>query len=261
MKKLLTLLAFIGMGIGIAHAQCSPDPQYVNAGIYPTPVQIGLISVPVNTAWSQTLTVNVPADTTIDLSSIIGLPVPPVTASVNYQEITNITGLPTGVTYACNPASCNWTGGATGCVELSGTPTITGQYTFGIESNLNINVPPLVPVIGGQAIDIPVPVPYQMEVTNPNAIDLATVNGFFVDQNAPNPFTGQTSIEVYLPFAADLHMEIFDLTGKVIQEQRFANVSGLNKLVVDASGLTPGVYFYRVDNGEESMVRKMIIAD
>lgn len=261
MKKLFALIAMVGLGIGSLSAQCSPDPQYTSPGIYPTPVQIGLISVPVNMAWQQTLTINVPADTTIDLSAIIGFPVPPVNVTVNYQEITGVNGLPPGTASTCNPVGCSWNGGTSGCIDLSGTPTTTGQYTFAVTGNLNITVPITVPVIGGSAQDIPTPLAYQMEVTGANAIDLSTVNGFAVDQNAPNPFNGQTSIEVYLPYAADLEMEIFDLNGKVIQEKRFEDVSGLQKLMVDASGLTPGVYFYRIGNGEEQVVKKMIIAE
>lgn len=256
MKQLSILFAALLLLAGQVGAQCTPDPQYPNSGIYPTPVQTGLITVPVNTPWSQTLTLNVPADTMIQPLPTL----PSLNVTVNFQEVTGITGLPPGVNYVCDPPNCNWLGGSTGCIEISGTPTTTGQYTFAITGNLNVTIPPNIPIVGGTVQNVPTPVPYQMEVTGATSIDPGNLSSFQVGQNAPNPFAGQTRIQVYLPYASDLHLEIYDLSGKMVQSDHHSNLSGMQEIEVDAAALQSGVYFYRVSNGQESQVNKMIIA-
>lgn len=258
MKNILLLFLFAGIAFGTATAQCTPDPQFTGPGIYPLP-SAGVLLATENVAYSQVLTVNVPADTTIDLSPLIGFPVPAVMVTVNFQEITGVTGLPLGLTTACDVNPCNWMGGTSGCLEISGAPTQTGQFTFNVSGSLNVNIPATVPVIGGTAQSIPFPAAYQMTVDPTVSIDPALANGLTVSQNSPNPFGFRTQVEVFSPFAADLSLEVFTLQGQVVQQQIFPQVAGAFTFDLDASALGQGIYFYRLSNGEQNVVRKMMV--
>lgn len=260
MKKLSTLFALLLLLTGAVQAQssCTPDPQFTSPGIYPLPTS-GTFTGTENVAFTQVFTVNVPADTTIDLTAIIGFPTPPVNVTVNYQEITGVNGLPTGLAYNCDVMSCNWVGGTSGCLEISGTPTQTGQFTFNMLGNLNITVPSGIPVIGGTAQNIPTPLAYQLTIDPSVSVDPALNSAFTVSQNSPNPFGYRTEINVFSPFSANLSLEVYDLQGKVVQRDAFSQVAGDFSFEIDASALTPGIYLYRLDNGQTSVIQKMMV--
>jgi hypothetical protein len=162
-KTLLTMfIALMGVGANVAHAQvCTPDPTALFLGIpgiYPNPaITSNLTAGNQGQAYSETMTIMVPQDTTIDLSAFIGFPFPAISVSVNFQEVTAITGLPTGLNYTCDLSNCQWGGGVNGCIKLDGTPTQGGSFNVGMSTGYNVSVPQQVPVIGGSAITIPIP--------------------------------------------------------------------------------------------------------
>ncbi len=260
MKRLSTLIVLLLLVTGAVNAQssCTPDPQFTNPGVYPLPTS-GVLTGTENVAYSQVFTVNVPADTTIDLSSIIGFPTPPVNVTVNYQTITGVNGLPTGLAYNCDTIACYWFGGTSGCLEVSGTPTTTGQFTFNMLGDLNITVPQSIPIIGGTQQNIPTPLAYQLTIDPSVSVDPALNSKFTVSQNTPNPFGYQTEISVFSPFAADISLEVYDLQGKVVKRDQFAQVAGDFQFTLDASDLESGIYLYRLDNGQESIIQKMVV--
>jgi hypothetical protein len=79
-------------------------------------------------------------------------------------------------------------------------------------------------------------------------------------QNYPNPFNPVTVIEYQLPVSSDVTLEVFDLTGRrvavLVDELRPA---GQNRISFNASGLSSGVYLYRLSAGELIRTRKMIL--
>jgi|AntRauTorcE11897_2_1112592.scaffolds.fasta_scaffold01649_1 hypothetical protein len=79
-------------------------------------------------------------------------------------------------------------------------------------------------------------------------------------QNYPNPFNPVTVISYQLPKSRDVTLEVFDVTGRrvavLVDELRAA---GQNRVTFDASGLSSGVYIYRLRAGELIRTRKMIL--
>jgi len=67
-------------------------------------------------------------------------------------------------------------------------------------------------------------------------------------QNFPNPFNPSTTIEYALPFHAFVHLAIYDVLGRKVQdlvgEQQEA---GAHYTKWDATGASSGVYYYRFD--------------
>jgi len=80
-----------------------------------------------------------------------------------------------------------------------------------------------------------------------------------VGQNYPNPFSDVTVVNVNLEQAAELKLEVLNLMGQVIYAVDVAGTTGLNKLQVDGSKLSKGVYFYTVKVGEATVSKKMIV--
>jgi len=81
-----------------------------------------------------------------------------------------------------------------------------------------------------------------------------------LDQNYPNPFNPTTSISFSLPQQSHVTIEIFDVTGRlvetVVDEQKSA---GSHSITWDASGNASGVYLYRLRAGNTTESRSMIL--
>lgn len=127
MKRLLLLVTVITLsGIQLATAQCSPDPQYTLPGIYPDTAS-NLACAVVDSLYTEIITVVIPTDTV----SVFGGN--PIDFWIDSVELISITGFPPGIVHAgCNPSSCGWVGGSTGCLAAIGTPTVTGYYPLEI---------------------------------------------------------------------------------------------------------------------------------
>jgi len=84
--------------------------------------------------------------------------------------------------------------------------------------------------------------------------------GFFLAQNVPNPFSGSTIIQFETPCRSQVNISILDIAGKEIKVL-FQGIqdAGAHEIVLNANDLAPGVYFYRMDAGNFSQSRKMLI--
>ena len=84
-------------------------------------------------------------------------------------------------------------------------------------------------------------------------------------QNVPNPFNPSTEISYYLPVAADVLLEVYNVTGKrVATLERGRREKGPHVVmwqgVDDAGrGVASGIYFYRLRAGKEVISKKMVL--
>ncbi len=83
---------------------------------------------------------------------------------------------------------------------------------------------------------------------------------FGLKQNYPNPFNSHTIIPFDLPEAANVTLEIFDVTGRLVAELAHGSYqAGSHSVTFDAGNLSSGVYIYRLQTHLGSKFRKMII--
>ena len=98
--------------------------------------------------------------------------------------------------------------------------------------------------------------------TNPASVNDESVNpeSFELAQNYPNPFNPQTSIEYNLPNNAYVTLKVYDVLGNEIMTlvDEFKN-KGKYKANFKSSDLTSGVYLYRLNAGNFSETKKMIL--
>jgi len=90
---------------------------------------------------------------------------------------------------------------------------------------------------------------------NPNQIDKAILN-----QNSPNPFNPSTVISFNLPKADFVTIKIFDMLGREVTTLINKQLnSGAHSVVWNANGLTSGAYFYKIQAGSFSEIKKMLL--
>lgn len=83
---------------------------------------------------------------------------------------------------------------------------------------------------------------------------------FALYQNRPNPWNGQTLIGFDLPFNGEATLSVFDITGKLVKTITREYKSGYNTVMLKSGELPgPGILYYRLESGEFSATRKMMI--
>ncbi|MFZ4619325.1 MAG: T9SS type A sorting domain-containing protein [Bacteroidota bacterium] len=101
---------------------------------------------------------------------------------------------------------------------------------------------------------------------NPDAVadvqTLATVapSVFSLEQNYPNPFNPLTVVQYSIPIKTAVHLKVYDELGREVQTlvDGIRN-PGVHKEFFDATGLSSGLYFYRISAGEYVFTRKMLV--
>ncbi|MBL8017871.1 MAG: T9SS type A sorting domain-containing protein [Ignavibacteria bacterium] len=87
---------------------------------------------------------------------------------------------------------------------------------------------------------------------------------FKLGQNYPNPFNPTTKMRIEIPNdkaqMSKVMLNVFDVTGKMVKELLNMNISaGIYEVEFDANGLPSGVYYYKLESGNYSETRKMVL--
>lgn len=86
---------------------------------------------------------------------------------------------------------------------------------------------------------------------------------FVVTQNYPNPASTQTFIDIVLPEADKITVQIFDLMGRLTKTviNEYLN-TGKHTLDINTTAFVPGIYFFKIssDSGQYNSVKKFIVA-
>jgi hypothetical protein len=78
--------------------------------------------------------------------------------------------------------------------------------------------------------------------------------------NYPNPFNPATKIRFDLPSASESKVTVFDLTGQLVEVLVDSKLSaGTYEVDFNASGLSSGVYFYKIETSGFSDTKKMML--
>lgn len=106
-------------------------------------------------------------------------------------------------------------------------------------------------------------------ITDPFTIECLAANDqiseiptdFVLDQNYPNPFNPSTTIKFGVPVTAEVTVEIFDVQGRraamLVDGQTLQ--PGWHSVVWDCSQCPSGMYLVRMQAGERTMLRKMLL--
>jgi len=84
--------------------------------------------------------------------------------------------------------------------------------------------------------------------------------GFQLDQNYPNPFNPITRIAYSIPMAAQVLLQVYDMTGKEVATiEDAARSAGTHLALFNAAQLASGVYYYRLTAGGYSAARRLVL--
>ncbi len=83
---------------------------------------------------------------------------------------------------------------------------------------------------------------------------------FSLSQNYPNPFNPTTKINYSLPVSNHVSLKIFDVLGKeVVNLVNQRQNAGAYSVEFNGGNLSSGVYFYRIDAGEFTDIKRMVL--
>jgi hypothetical protein len=83
--------------------------------------------------------------------------------------------------------------------------------------------------------------------------------GYALMQNYPNPFNPTTTIAFYLEAAGDYTLTIYNVAGQEVSKVAGNGNAGTNSYEFDASNVASGIYFYKLDAGNFSDTKKMVL--
>jgi hypothetical protein len=85
-------------------------------------------------------------------------------------------------------------------------------------------------------------------------------NKFSLEQNYPNPFNPVTTIKYQLPKSGNVKLTIFDALGKIVKTLvNEDQPAGSYEMKFNASELSSGVYFYKIESGDFKDIKKMML--
>jgi hypothetical protein len=98
------------------------------------------------------------------------------------------------------------------------------------------------------------------EYSNQVEVEVIAPSVYSLEQNYPNPFNPSTNINFNIAEAGMVKLSVYNLLGQevVLLVNEFKE-AGMHSIVLDASSLTSGVYFYKLESGQFSQTRKMIL--
>jgi hypothetical protein len=243
---------------GIAQVNCEPDETYADstAGVYPRPVSeqypdagIDVIACP-GEDYFFTFTINVP-DTILLGTTPIAI------SRVRLRTDTPVTGLPEGISHACEPTNCDMLAGTLGCVALSGT----------VGSEVESGIYPLVilvELITSFGLAIPTQFPndqiapgeYFLTVGEKNDDGECVISSnteSFTNEGLslfPNPASDRLHVRLDTRQTGNFFWQIWDTRGKLISQGKSDNIK--DNLEISLQGIPSGNYRLLISNGTKT---------
>ena len=86
------------------------------------------------------------------------------------------------------------------------------------------------------------------------------IKEYALGQNYPNPFQKETFVQYHIPVASHVTLSLFDMNGRLIKVMvNGTREHGSHTLRLNTGSLSKGIYFYKIQAGNFSAVKKMVI--
>ncbi|MGB1317698.1 MAG: T9SS type A sorting domain-containing protein [Flavobacteriales bacterium] len=243
-----------GLATGSLSASYADDIEIANGAATAT---VGLTDLGLPGAITALLPAGSPTSFTFDVTS------------VSYTA----EGLPSGL----SSSSANVLAGGAGTVSLTGTPTEAGLFVVNLTSETSgaADISALLDALDGipgaalalaaagvtNPFTVPQPVPglfdeegYELFVNDPNGIEEA--NETFSLGVYPNPTDGISTLDVNSTVAGNATIEVYSITGSMVQTSVKTIRIGANRLNLDLTAVPAGIYLVKADiSGSQALVR------
>jgi len=256
MKKILLTLTLAFAFIG-ANAQCTPDSQYILAGIYPDSAT-GVPNALVGQAYNEVITVIVAPDTLVPNPILGGM----ITVDIVDMTLDSVNGLPANFTYDCLAPNCAFAGGSTSCAVLSSTinPTVAdiGSYPIDMYITAQVDAGLLGIFFEPLVIDY-----YYIDIIDNTTSTMNQFDNFTFELKSvyPNPVNNQSKIQFITGELKDVVFSVFNYLGEKMDEQIITTNLGVNDIFINANNYPNGMYLYSINNGEKIISKRMLVAN
>jgi hypothetical protein len=237
MKKLLLIASVAFFGALNLNAQCTPDASLTSSGIYPDSAT-NFVGGCVGQQYTQIVQNVVPLDTTVP---VFGFPVP---ATIDSIVLVNVSGLPPGMNFSCNPNSCSYIGGATGCAVIEGICNTAGTYNLVFDLTAYVSVQGL-----PQSQDFTLTY-YKIVIGACAASIDENTNSMF--KLYPNPAYSKVVVE---GLKGQNNISLTNAEGKIVKTYNMFEGASLE---MNLEGLNNGLYFVTVNHDKGTEVLKLI---
>jgi photosystem II stability/assembly factor-like uncharacterized protein len=90
--------------------------------------------------------------------------------------------------------------------------------------------------------------------------NVVSLKGYSLSQNYPNPFNPTTTISYSLPSSSNVKLNVYNTLGQSIKTLESGyKTAGNYSVNFNASALPSGIYFYKLEAGSFSQIKKMIL--
>ncbi len=193
-------------------------------------------------------------------------------------RLTNTVGISYNPSAAVSGSALHlvWYDNRDGNQEIYYKRSTDNGLSWGADTRLTINIPgisylPSV-AVSGSAVHVVwaddrnsnFEIYYKRDSTG-NPVGIININSeipghFSLSQNYPNPFNPATNIQFSIPNAGNVKLALYDITGKEVFTLVDGNFSaGTYTVGLDASKLASGVYLYRLESGNFSGIRRLVV--
>ena len=99
----------------------------------------------------------------------------------------------------------------------------------------------------------PVSVPDMPSINSSNTVNISNINVY------PNPVSTIGNISLNLKKSSNIQIEIYNMSGQKVYNNIHSGYAGENTVQFSVAGLNSGVYFVKIDNDNNSEVKKIIV--
>lgn len=237
---------------------CTPYDYYPGVAFWQYPdTDDGFVAGQEGVSYNESLYFRTP-----DKASDVNPSLPSI--AINSVKIWQVNGLPSGLSYACNPTNCTYTPNSLGCINVYGTPEKAGDYPL----EVIFKIYPL----AGLSIDYPVS-GYTVHIYPPNATNLDPTAGFIQDEDridslfryqaVNNLIVDDSKLDIYFGMDFDQTEVLFSMTNSLGQAIIRKNLIGYrnkeNHIEVDVSDFPDGIYFITIYQRKRKISKKVVI--
>jgi hypothetical protein len=91
-------------------------------------------------------------------------------------------------------------------------------------------------------------------------LGIENADNITVSENFPNPVKSSTMISYNLAKNANVNVDVFDMSGRLVISMPQGNqATGTHRVIINAENLSNGTYFYTLTAGENKTTKKMVV--
>ena len=248
MKKLLLLLAFVGITLAQANAQCTPVTSLPRAGIFPDSAT-GFMPAFATSPYSQIIQIKVPEDT-VAPGTTVSIPITKISLTGTIQVIPPITGF----NLTCNVPNCAFPGGQINCATITATPTASEvgahQLIIPATAYTTFNIPVATDTIDYYYINVYPAGTMSVEVMSKDNAHL---------QMYPNPAVERVTVDFSAPKRGRGKGKGGSAAGVLCWDEDLQIQPGVNRIPIDVSSWPNGIYFIQITFDDRTFSGKLVV--